>query len=133
MCPVISCHSDVICSGLYRCKEHRYSTKQYQHNRCIALVIKGSEVGHMVLNIQPSKVNMGHHSTVKQRIIESSTSKLWMNIISIDVLILQNLSPPLKTSRCALAMNIVAVLELDVFSVDALLHKWTYLWYEDLA
>ena len=30
-------------------------------------------------------------------------------------------------------MNIVAGLEIVVFSVDILFHKWTYLWYEDLV
>ena len=135
MGPVIPYSSNNICSSLDSHVKCWNPTKQQQHSRCITVIIKGSELAHVVFNTQPGKVHMGCHSTIKQKIIESSTRKPGMNIISIDVFILQKLSrwPPLQTTRCALPMNIVAGLEIVLFSVDTLFHKWTYPWCKDLV
>ena len=109
--PIIPCYSDITCRACSS-REYRNPTKQRQHSWCITVIIKGSELRHVLLNIQPSKVHMGLHPTIKQRIIESSTMKPWTNIISIDILIFQQLfgggRPLLKTTKWALNMYVVA-------------------------
>ena len=69
MGPVIPYSSNNICSSLDSHVKCWNPTKQQQHSRCITVIIKGSELAHVVFNIQPGKVHMGCHSTIKQKII----------------------------------------------------------------
>ena len=109
--PIIPCYSDITCRACSS-REYRNPTKQRQHSWCITVIIKGSELRHVPLDIQLGKVHMGLYLTIKWRIIEFSTMKLWTRNISIDVLIFQQVfgggRPPLKTTMWALNMYSVA-------------------------